>query len=57
MTEPNADQPVGWYADPRGEAPLRWWDGNKWTDQVSHSPWQQRLKNQRPATKMEPQND
>ncbi|WP_301124121.1 exonuclease domain-containing protein [Mycolicibacterium fortuitum] len=22
---------AGWYADPWGEAPLRWWDGYQWT--------------------------
>lgn len=22
---------AGWYADPWGHAPLRWWDGTKWT--------------------------
>lgn len=27
--------PQGWYADPRGEARLRWWDGQQWTDYVS----------------------
>jgi hypothetical protein len=25
----------GWYADPHREAPLRWWDGYKWTQSVS----------------------
>ena len=30
MTSP---QP-GWYADPVGNADLRWWDGGRWTDSV-----------------------
>ena len=25
----------GWYADPHREAPLRWWDGYRWTLSVS----------------------
>ncbi|MEY9852822.1 heme exporter protein D [Leifsonia sp. EB41] len=25
----------GWYPDPFGEAPLRWWDGTKWEAAVS----------------------
>lgn len=29
----------GWYPDPFGEAPLRWWDGTKWEAAVSgHAP-------------------
>lgn len=28
-----APQP-GWYADPAGDAELRWWDGGRWTDRV-----------------------
>lgn len=29
----------GWYPDPFGEAPLRWWDGTKWVAAVSgHAP-------------------
>jgi Protein of unknown function (DUF2510) len=27
--------PAGWYADPRGDARLRWWDGQQWSDHVS----------------------
>ena len=29
---PAQAQPAGWYADPRGEARLRWWDGQTWTE-------------------------
>lgn len=25
----------GWYDDPQGQARLRWWDGQRWTDQTS----------------------
>ena len=28
----------GWYPDPFGEAPLRWWDGTKWEAAVSANP-------------------
>ena len=35
MTEPNGNPPAGWYTDPTGQAPLRWWDGNKWGNQTS----------------------
>jgi uncharacterized RDD family membrane protein YckC len=28
-------QPAGWYADPRAEARLRWWDGSAWTEHVA----------------------
>jgi hypothetical protein len=27
--------PPDWYADPRGEARLRYWDGQQWTDQTA----------------------
>ena len=27
-----------WYADPWGEAPFRWWDGERWTDWVTGPP-------------------
>lgn len=27
----------GWYADPWGQSPLRWWDGTQWTG-LTHSP-------------------
>lgn len=28
----------GWYADPYGEAPLRWWDGTAWTGYTAGPP-------------------
>ncbi|GEM_PF-1276400 len=37
MTEDEAPVP-GWYADPRGEAALRWWNGRAWTEQTASSP-------------------
>jgi hypothetical protein len=35
-----AQAPSGgaWYADPWGEAPFRWWDGQGWTDWVTGPP-------------------
>jgi hypothetical protein len=27
--------PAGWYADPQGQARLRWWDGTTWTQSTS----------------------
>jgi hypothetical protein len=30
-----SSQPANWYPDPQGQARLRWWDGNQWTDQTS----------------------
>ena len=30
-----AQQPAGWYADPQGQARLRWWDGSAWTEHVA----------------------
>lgn len=27
--------PAGWYPDPLGRAPNRWWNGSTWTEQVS----------------------
>jgi uncharacterized RDD family membrane protein YckC len=30
-TAPPASAAAGWYADPRGEARLRYWDGRSWT--------------------------
>jgi hypothetical protein len=33
----SAATPAGWYPDPRGEAELRYWDGNEWTEHVHTS--------------------
>lgn len=30
--------PAGWYADPHNHGQLRWWDGLRWTQQVSALP-------------------
>lgn len=27
---------AGWYADPRGQAPYRRWDGSRWTDDTAN---------------------
>ena len=27
--------PAGWYADPYGQARLRWWDGTRWTEEAA----------------------
>src|SRR4051794_10007219 len=33
QTPPSDEQrPAGWYPDPSGRSPLRWWDGSAWTD-------------------------
>lgn len=29
---------AGWYADPHGSAKERYWDGERWTDNVRKSP-------------------
>src|SRR5918999_2421770 len=31
----NANPPAGWYPDPHGQAELRYWDGNTWTEHTS----------------------
>ena len=35
-TQPSA--PPGWYADPWGVAPARWWDGGAWTPHTAGRP-------------------
>ena len=38
---PEAEGPqkgAAWYADPWGQAPFRWWDGQRWTDWVTGPP-------------------
>jgi uncharacterized RDD family membrane protein YckC len=30
--------PPGWYPDPSGQAPHRWWDGTRWTEHVGTPP-------------------
>ncbi len=30
--------PAGWYPDPSGTAPLRWWDGRAWTGHTRETP-------------------
>jgi uncharacterized RDD family membrane protein YckC len=32
---PPPAQPAGWYADPSGQARLRYWDGSAWTEHTS----------------------
>lgn len=49
MTEPGARR-AGWYADPLGEAELRWWDSQRWTTEVTTS----RSKSARPASAPRP---
>jgi membrane protease YdiL (CAAX protease family) len=29
--EPSPESPAGWYPDPYGHLPYRWWDGTKWS--------------------------
>ena len=33
-----SDPRPGWYADPGGQADLRWWDGRAWTDSTRSHP-------------------
>lgn len=33
--EASASPPADWYPDPTGQARLRYWDGNQWTDSTS----------------------
>jgi hypothetical protein len=30
--------PPGWYPDPRGIQPTRYWDGAAWTDEIAEAP-------------------
>jgi hypothetical protein len=30
-----AGNPAGWHPDPQGQAALRWWDGQQWTEHTS----------------------
>ena len=32
---PAAGPPAGWHPDPQGQAALRYWDGQQWTEHVS----------------------
>ena len=36
MTDPER-YPAGWYRDPAGRQPYRWWDGSQWTAHVATS--------------------
>lgn len=36
--EPAGPSGGAWYADPWGQAPMRWWDGRGWTDWVTGPP-------------------
>jgi hypothetical protein len=39
MTESQSgDTPPGWYADPTGQAGVRWWDGSQWTAHSAPTP-------------------
>jgi Protein of unknown function (DUF2510)/Domain of unknown function (DUF4328) len=35
---PSQSPPPGWYADPWGQGPLRWWDGTTWSSHTSGAP-------------------
>lgn len=41
MSQPPPPKPPGWYPDPHGQAPFRWWDGTSWTQQTSQGQNQQ----------------
>lgn len=30
--------PAGWYPDPQGAAPYRWWNGQDWTEHTTATP-------------------
>ena len=32
---PQGAQPADWYPDPHGQARLRYWDGQRWTEHTS----------------------
>jgi ABC-type dipeptide/oligopeptide/nickel transport system permease component len=36
-TAPRVVAPAGWYSDPHGQASMRWWDGQTWTEHT-HAP-------------------
>jgi hypothetical protein len=38
MEIPPITIPAGWYPDPSGVAPLRWWDGREWADYTRQTP-------------------
>jgi Protein of unknown function (DUF2510) len=48
-----ANPPPNWYPDPRGEAELRYWDGNQWTEHT-HSGQPQAAPAQPPPTQAPP---
>lgn len=35
VQEPGGTVPPGWHPDPTGRHAVRYWDGTRWTDQVS----------------------
>lgn len=37
MSQPPPPKPPGWYPDPYGQAPFRWWDGTNWGQQTSQA--------------------